>query len=140
MGTATFANSATSGQTYVDISATTAAPILVSGDYLYINKGYTDNIKISLAKLVPNGASASLASGHMLSGYSAYNNDGALITGNIPTNDSTNLSVSGKTVTVAPGYYSVQTSKDVATMTLPTSASSSSSGSSKAPISPSTSD
>lgn len=82
---ASFANTATSGTTYKDISATTAAPVLKSGDYLYINKGYTDNIKISLAKLVPNGGSASLTGDYILSGYSAYNNDGALVAGSIPT-------------------------------------------------------
>lgn len=82
---ASFANTATTNITYKDISSTTAAPILVSNDYLYINKGYTDNVKISLAKLVPDGASADLASNKILSGYSAYDNDGKLIAGNIPT-------------------------------------------------------
>lgn len=82
---ASFANTATKDITYTDISSTTAAPILVSNDYLYINKGYTDNVKISLAKLVPDGASADLASNKILSGYSAYNNDGKLIAGSIPT-------------------------------------------------------
>jgi hypothetical protein len=80
---ATFANSSTTGVTYIDISDTTEAPVLVSGDALYINKGYTDNLKISLAKLVPDGASANLASNKILSGYSAYNSDGTLIAGNI---------------------------------------------------------
>lgn len=115
---ATFANSATSGQTYVDISNTTAAPILVSNDYLYINKGYTDNLKISLAKLVPNGASADLADAHMLNGYSAYNNDGVLITGNIPTNSATDITFNGRTVTVQPGYYAAEISKDMAAATV----------------------
>lgn len=82
---ASFANTATPNVTYKDISSTTAAPILVSNNYLYINKGYTDNVKISLAKLVPDGASAALASDKILSGYSAYDNDGNLIAGNIPT-------------------------------------------------------
>lgn len=82
---ASFANTATTNVTYKDISGTTAAPILVSNDYLYINKGYTDNVKISLAKLVPDGASAALASDKILSGYSAYDNDGNLIAGSIPT-------------------------------------------------------
>ena len=112
---ATFANTATTDVTYVDISATTAAPVLVTGDYLYINKGYTDNLKISLAKLVPDGASADLASNKILSGYSAYNNDGALIAGNIPTKTASNLSASGKTVTVPAGYYASQATKDVTT-------------------------
>lgn len=84
---ATFANSATNGQTYVDISDTTSAPVLSAGGYLYINKGYTDNLRISLAKLVPNGASANLTSSVILSGYSAYNNDGVLVAGNIETYD-----------------------------------------------------
>lgn len=82
---ASFANTATTNVTYKDISSTTAAPVLVSNDYLYINKGYTDNVKISLAKLVPDGASADLASNKILSGYSAYDNDGKLIAGNILT-------------------------------------------------------
>lgn len=82
---ASFANTATPNVTYKDISSTTAAPVLVSNNYLYINKGYTDNVKISLAKLVPDGASAALASDKILSGYSAYDNDGNLIAGNIPT-------------------------------------------------------
>lgn len=82
---ATFANSATTNVTYKDISNTTAAPILKSGDYLYINKGYTDNIKISLAKLVPDAASAELLGDFILSGYSAYDNDGTLIAGSIET-------------------------------------------------------
>ena len=82
---ASFANIATTGTTYKDISNTTAAPILVSNDYLYINKGYTDNVKISLAKLVPDKASADLASNKILSGYSAYDNDGNLVAGSIPT-------------------------------------------------------
>ena len=112
IGASTFANSATSGQTYVDISATTDAPVLVSGGHLFINKGWTDNVKISLAKLVPDGASANLASGVILSGYSAYNNDGVLVAGDIPTK--TALTVDGKTVTAQSGYYASNTSASVA--------------------------
>ena len=86
---ATFANVATANVTYVDISGTTAAPVLKSGDYLYINKGYVDNLKISLAQLVPDGASASLTGAYILKGYSAYDNAGALIAGTIETYDGT---------------------------------------------------
>jgi hypothetical protein len=50
-------NSAQTGVTYTDISTTTNAPVLVSGDFLYINAGYFTNQKISLAKLVPDVAS-----------------------------------------------------------------------------------
>ena len=120
IGAATFGNSVATGKTassYVDISSTTEAPVLVSGGYMYINKGYTDDLKISLAKLVPDGASADLASNKILSGYSAYNNDGTLVAGNIPTKSSSDLSASGKTVTVPAGYYANQYTKDVATGT-----------------------
>lgn len=88
LNVATFGVSAASGKQatdYVDISGTTAAPVLVSGGYLFINKGWTDDIKISTAKLVPDGASVDLADTHILQGYSAYDNDGVLITGSIPT-------------------------------------------------------
>ena len=80
---ATFANAATSGTTYTDISST--GPVLISGDYLYINAGYTPAQKISLARLVPDGASDNLAANFILNGYSAYNDNGVLITGNIAT-------------------------------------------------------
>lgn len=84
---ATFANSATSGKTYVDISATSEAPVLVAGDYLYINAGYTDDLKISLAKLVPDGSDVKGHAEYILSGHSAYDNDGTLVAGTIQTYD-----------------------------------------------------
>lgn len=87
MGAATFANAATSGKTYVDISGTTDAPVLISGDYLYINKGYTDDLKISLAKLVPDGSDVKGHSEYILTGHSAYDDDGTLIAGTMPVWD-----------------------------------------------------
>lgn len=82
---ASFDNSATSGHTYTDISST--APILISDDYLYINKGYTNDVKISLAKLVPDDATitASTGAAYMLNGQSAYDSNGKLVVGSIPT-------------------------------------------------------
>ena len=80
---ATFANTATTGTTYTDISST--APVLVSGDYLYINAGYTPARKISLARLIPDATGANATASYILNGYTAFNNDGALITGNIAT-------------------------------------------------------
>lgn len=53
---------------------------------------------------------------------------------------STDLEVSGATVTAPAGYYSSSASKAVSSMTLPTSTSGSSSGTSKATVSRSTSD
>ena len=84
---ATFANEATSGETYVDISDTNEAPVLVSGDYLYINKGYTDNLKISLAKLVPDGTDVKGHAEYILSGHTALDEDGTVVTGSIQTYD-----------------------------------------------------
>ena len=89
MGAATFANTATAGTTYVDISGTTDAPVLVSGDYLYINKGYVDDLKISLAKLVPDGSDVKGHSEYILTGHSAYDDDGTLIAGSMPVYDGT---------------------------------------------------
>lgn len=82
---ASFANTAAAGHTYTDISST--APVLISEDYLYISKGYTDDVKISLAKLVPDDASITASTGadYILSGESAYDSDGKLIVGSIPT-------------------------------------------------------
>lgn len=102
---AILANSGTSGISYLDISNTTGAPVLVSNDYLYINKGYIDNVKISLAKLVPDNASADLASSHILSGYSAYNSSGQLIAGNIQTKAISDINNNGQTYTIPAGYY-----------------------------------
>lgn len=79
----TFANTAASGVSYTDISST--APALISGSYLFINEGYTPNVKISLAKLVPDASGANASANYILNGYTAYNNDGELITGNILT-------------------------------------------------------
>ena len=58
----------------------------------------------------------------------------------IDRRDDTDLSASGATVTVPAGYYSTQASKSVSSMTLPTSTSATSSGTSKATVSRSTSD
>ena len=82
IATATFANTATNDVTYTDISST--APALISGSYLFINEGYTGNVKISLAKLVPD-ASDNASASYILSGYTAYNNDGTLLVGTIQT-------------------------------------------------------
>ena len=42
----------------------------------------------------------------MLDGVTAHNNEGDMITGNIPTKTAVDLTVDGKTVTVPAGYYS----------------------------------
>ena len=82
---AAFKNTATTGTTYVDISSTNAAPVLSSGGYLYIDAGYTDNLRISLAKLVPDGSDVKGHSEYILQNHSAYDDDGVLVSGSIPT-------------------------------------------------------
>lgn len=84
---ATFANTATSGTTYTDISS--SAPVLISGDYLYINAGYTPASKISLAKLVPDASGDNAPANYILSGYTAFDNNGVLIVGTMETYDGT---------------------------------------------------
>ena len=85
--TATFKNYPSLGVTYVDLSNDNEqSPILISDDYLYINKGYTDNVKISLAKLVPDMTSLVRAGNvNIQSGYSALDRDGNIITGTMPS-------------------------------------------------------
>lgn len=100
---ATFANTATSGTTYTDKSST--APVLIAGDFLYINKGYTPDIKISLAKLVPDGSDVKGHGEYIISGHSAYDNDGTLVAGTIPTLVASDIIVSGGTVTIPLGKY-----------------------------------
>lgn len=74
----------------------------------------------------------------VLSGKSFYNSTGRQ-TGTIATKSSSDLTVSGATVTAPAGYYSSAASKSVASMTLPTSASTTGSGTNKATIGRSTS-
>lgn len=75
------ANAATSGENYTDISA--SAPALVSGDFLYLNEGYIENSKISLAKLVPDGSNVQGKNDLIYKTVTAYDNDGALVTGSM---------------------------------------------------------
>jgi hypothetical protein len=55
--------------------------VLTSGGFLYINEGYSMDVKISLAKLIPNDAKFPNGVAGLLNGTTAYDNDGNLITG-----------------------------------------------------------
>ena len=55
-----------------------------------------------------------VTSGSMLSGTTALKNDGTDITGSIATKTSSNMTVSGATVTAPAGYYAQAASKSVA--------------------------
>ena len=85
LGAATLANEATSGESYVDLSST--GPVIPSNGYLHINAGYIPNTRISLARLVPDDATLTESTGadYILASESAYDSDGKLIVGTIPT-------------------------------------------------------
>ena len=72
---------------YADLSST--GPIIPSAGYLYIEEGYYADSRISLARLVPDQATITPATGanYILSGQSAYDSDGSLIVGTISTYD-----------------------------------------------------
>ena len=115
LGIATFHNTATSGKTYVDLSDALVSsgnayvvPEISEDGYLYIDRGYIDYVKISLGHLIPGteGTNA-IADTHILSGYSAYDKDGNLITGAIVEKTASNLTFDPSTGTfITPaGYY-----------------------------------
>lgn len=94
---------------------TTAA--ISSGGYLKIEAGWIPKTKISLATLIGDDideVTVTTASSSMLNGFRAYDKDGNVLIGNIPTKTASNLSASGKTVTVPAGYYATNVSKSVA--------------------------
>lgn len=109
---AAFSNSVPSGMTdsqFTDISD--SAPALVSGGYLYIKEGYNASQKISLARLVPDNASlVAGASDDIVSGQTAYDNDGNLITGSLVANSQAGALVTESTAASGYSYYRVTTS------------------------------
>ena len=124
LAAATFANEGTSGVTYIDLSdgvdssSNDIIPEIPSGGYLYINKGYVDNFKISLARLIPDATAANnLAGSYILSGHSAYDNAGNLVVGTITNKAAATYYPSTSDQTVAADQYlsGVQTFKAVTT-------------------------
>lgn len=121
---ATFAAAATSGVTYIDLSDgldslnNNIIPEIPSGGYLYINKGYVDNFKISLARLLPDASAVNNLSGdYILSGHSAYDNAGNLIVGTITSKTAATYYPSSSDQTISSGQYlgGAQTIKAVTT-------------------------
>lgn len=76
-----------------------------------------------ISKVILNGVTQmdvtgdTVASNNLLSGETATGADGAPVTGNIATKTSSNLTVSGATVTAPAGYYASAASKSVASGT-----------------------
>lgn len=58
-----------------------------------------------------------VTAGNMLSGITAHDKTGAVVTGTIASKSSSNLTASGATVSVPAGYYASNTSKSVTTAT-----------------------
>lgn len=83
--TGSFNNQATTGTTYTE--DTSAATVIPSGGYLYLNQGWFENTKISLGHLIPEIADNDAGVSHILSGYKAYDEAGNLITGTMATVD-----------------------------------------------------
>lgn len=102
---ASFANTASSNTTYVDITNTTSAPVLDSSDgYLYINQGYTDNLKIHIGKFISSDVTIS-ATDQILASFTAYDADGNLLTGTIPSKTSSDITQSGNVLSIPWGKY-----------------------------------
>lgn len=55
--------------------------VLTSGGFLYINEGYSKDVKVSLANLIPDDAKFPNGVAGLLNGTTAYDSDGNLITG-----------------------------------------------------------
>ena len=104
---ATLANTGTADKVYAE----EAGPVLISGDYLYINKGYIGDTKIPLADLVPDKANVTAGvdgnSNLIYKTVSVYDKDGALIAGTMGDAvlgdiSATDVSANVSTVSVAP--------------------------------------
>lgn len=104
---ATLANAGTANKVYAEETG----PVLVSGGYLYINKGYIGDTKIPLADLVPNEANVTAGedgNSHLIyKTVSVYDKDGALIAGTMGDAvlgdiSATDVSANVSTVSVAP--------------------------------------
>lgn len=104
---ATLANAGTADKVYAE----EAGPVLVSGGYLYINKGYIGDTKIPLANLVPDEANVTAGengNSHLIyNTVSVYDKDGALVAGTMSDAvlgniSATDVSANVSTVSVAP--------------------------------------
>ena len=137
---------------FIDVTDTTAAAADVdSSKYFYTAAGVRTKGTGSTGGTVINNQNKSInptESEQSVSYDSGYTGLGTVTVGAISSTyvgsgisrkSSSNLTASGATVTAPAGYYAENATKSVSSMTLPSSASASSSGTSKATISRSTS-
>lgn len=92
-------------------------PEVTSSRYIYISRGYIDNVSIDIGRFIPDISSSAAVADHMLQGYSAYDGAGNLITGTIASLAATTYSTSSSDQTIASGKYiaGTQTIKAVST-------------------------
>ena len=132
-------------------SGTSKATIAVSTSDRYLNiptgyNGTAQYYKISKISLTTGSATPSETAQTLTpTGYDGFSSvtvgavSSTYVGSGVTRRSSTSLTVSGDTVTAPAGYYESSASKAVAAMTLPTNTSSSSSGTQKAVITPSSS-
>lgn len=87
--------------------------VTTNGLYDITNNAYVD-VNVPNTGLDTSDADATAST--ILAPYTAYA-DGVKVTGNIPTKTSSNVTASGKTVTIPAGYYAKQVTKSVSTAT-----------------------
>ena len=81
-----FNNQASGNTTYTE--DTSAATVIPSGGYLYLNQGWFENTKISLGHLIPDDVEYTNAGVlEILSGYEAYDTNGQKLIGTMATVD-----------------------------------------------------
>lgn len=81
-----FNNQASNNITYTE--DTSAATVIPSGGYLYLNQGWFENTKISLGHLIPDDVEYTNAGvKQILSGYEAYDTNGQKLIGTMATVD-----------------------------------------------------
>ena len=98
-----FNNQPTSGETYNENKS--AATVIPAEGYLYLNKGWFNNTKISLGHLIPDDVEYTNAGvSHILSGYEAYDTDGKKLVGTMAT---VNPTFDGGDVTVTPSIINL---------------------------------
>ena len=98
-----FNNQPTTGETYNENKS--AATVIPAEGYLYLNKGWFNNTKISLGHLIPDDVEYTNAGvSHILSGYEAYDTDGKKLVGTMAT---VNPTFDGGDVTVTPSIINL---------------------------------
>ena len=111
-------------------SGSVTAPSTISGTGASVSASSNTLTLSKTVSVTPNVTTA----GYVTAGTAG--NASVSLSASVNTRTSTDLSASGATVTAPAGYYASQATKSVASMTLPTAASSTSSGTSKATITP----